>query len=444
MENNKTLISCSRIGKCYRIYDDPKLRLKQAVLRGSKKYYREFWALKEVNLEVQRGETLGIIGSNGSGKSTLLQIICGILQPTQGNITTNGRISALLELGSGFNPEFSGRENIFLNAAILGLSNHEVNNRLDKILGFADIGEFIEQPIKSYSSGMVVRLAFAIAINIDPKILIIDEALSVGDEKFQRKCFSKIETIKESGAAVLFVSHSSGAIIDLCDNAILLDAGEHLLTGSPKKVIGCYQKLLYAPSETRTLVKDAIIKGNLSEKNTLDQAGQINTPKINANDATLLDSYDKNLQPSSTISYESNGAVISEPQINTLDGIPVNNITKNKVYTYRYRVKFTEKSQDILFGMLIKTTNGTELGGSVTERKKLMTVEQGDVLVVEFEFLCCLNPGTYFVNAGIQDGFGSYLHRLLDATMFRVNPEKNSLSTGTVDFKCSSNLKIID
>ena len=236
-------ISVQNLSKCFQIYENPRDRLKQFVMpriqrfsgKKPKQYFREFWALKDVSFEIKKGEIVGIVGRNGSGKSTLLQLICGTLSPTGGSVQTNGRIAALLELGSGFNPEFTGRENVYMNAAVLGLSKSEVDARFDDIADFADIGQFIEQPVKTYSSGMTVRLAFFIAINVDPEILIVDEALSVGDELFQRKCFSRIEAIRASGATILFVSHSGGTVVELCDRAVLMDSGEKLAIGLPKK-----------------------------------------------------------------------------------------------------------------------------------------------------------------------------------------------------------------
>jgi len=221
-------------------------------------FHREFWALKDVSLDIKKGESVGIVGRNGSGKSTLLQVICGTLAPTGGSVENCGRVAALLELGSGFNPEFTGRENVYVNAAVFGLGEEEVDARFGDIAAFADIGEFIEQPVKTYSSGMVVRLAFAVAINADPEILIVDEALSVGDELFQRKCFSRIEAIRKNGATILFVSHSGNAIVELCDRAVLLDAGEKLAIGEPKHIVGHYQKLLYAPSDKRDAIRGQI------------------------------------------------------------------------------------------------------------------------------------------------------------------------------------------
>ena len=236
-------VSVTALGKCYRLWDSPQGRLKQPLrsMLGrwlpikQKQYFREFWALHNISFSVGKGETVGIIGRNGSGKSTLLQILCGTLAPTRGTFTTRGRVSALLELGSGFNPEYTGKENVYMNASVLGLSQKEIQERYEDIVAFADIGEFIDQPVKVYSSGMKVRLAFAVAISVDPDILIIDEALSVGDDLFKRKCFSPNSlSIQDDGGTILFVSHSASAVVELCDRGILLDRGEKILEGKAK------------------------------------------------------------------------------------------------------------------------------------------------------------------------------------------------------------------
>src|SRR3972149_8053062 len=217
-------VRIENISKVYRIYDKPQHKLKEAILRGafrrSAAYHREFWALRDINLVIPKGETLGILGQNGSGKSTILEIIAGVLQPTTGSLEVNGRISALLELGAGFNREFTGRENVFMSGAILGISKKEMERRFDDIVSFADIGEFIDQPVKTYSSGMYVRLAFATAVQVDPDILIIDEALAVGDLNFRNRCYRKIEEIKKAGKTILFVSHDTMAVRSLCTRAI--------------------------------------------------------------------------------------------------------------------------------------------------------------------------------------------------------------------------------
>lgn len=243
--DEKIAIRVVNLSKCYHIYDRPRDRLLQMLMRGRKQFYREFWALKDISFEVKKGETVGIVGRNGSGKSTLLQLICGTLNPTSGIIQTNGRIAALLELGSGFNPEFTGRENVYMNAALLGLSKEEVDARFNDITTFADIGQFIDQPVKTYSSGMVVRLAFAVQSQINPDILVVDEALAVGDAKFQSKCFERLRQLKENGTSILLVTHSSEQIVTHCSNAILLDNGVQVETGEPKRVINRYMDLLF-------------------------------------------------------------------------------------------------------------------------------------------------------------------------------------------------------
>lgn len=444
-------IVVSSLSKCFHIYNTPRDRLLQMLVRGQRQFYREFWALRDVSFNIERGETVGIVGRNGSGKSTLLQMICGTLNPSGGEIRTRGRIAALLELGAGFNPEFSGRENVYMNAAVLGLSRAETEARFAEIEAFAEIGEFIDQPVKSYSSGMMVRLAFAVAINVDPEILVVDEALSVGDERFQRKCFSRIEQIKKQGATILFVSHSGAAIVGLCDRAILIDSGELLTDGNPKRVVGLYQKLLYAPADKRDFIRQQIRQGQSASSGsggTISAGGMAASLSENSQDEGAGETYDSSLKPSSTIAYESHGARISDPQIISLDGRQVNNLRRGKSYRYTYHVDFDKEASNVRFGMLIKTTSGVELGGAVssTVNKSIPFVSAGSNLNVSFEFNCTLNVGTYFLNAGVVgdvDGNESYLHRLLDVAMFRVVPEGDDLATGIVDFSCSPKVEIL-
>ncbi len=443
-------IKVEGLSKCYQIYDTPRDRLKQFVLPRlqrmlgftPKQHYREFWALKDVSFEVKKGETVGIIGRNGSGKSTLLQMICGTLSPTSGSIQTNGRIAALLELGSGFNPEFTGRENVYMNGAILGLQNDEINARFDDIAAFADIGDFIEQPVKTYSSGMMVRLAFAVAINVEPDILIVDEALSVGDELFQRKCFSRIEAIRASGATILFVSHSGAQIVELCDRAVLMDSGEKLAVGIPKQMVGRYQKLLYAPTEKHKEIREEIRRMSESKNLTdVNISAQKSAPE-SSHEPESQASYDPNLIPSSTIEYESHGAYIESPAILTLAGQQVNNLVRGQTYCYIYTVRFIKSAANVRFGMLIKTTSGVELGGGASARYQqdsLSYVEAGSLYQVEFRFKCVLQTGVYFMNAGVVGevkGNEGYLHRLIDVVMFRVLPDSEGFATGIVDFGC--------
>jgi lipopolysaccharide transport system ATP-binding protein len=242
-------ITVQNLSKCYQLYNQPHDRLKQFLWRGKRQYFREFWALRDVNFEVGKGEVLGIIGQNGAGKSTLLQLLCGTLTPTSGSVKVNGRIAALLELGAGFNPEFSGRENVFMSAAILGLSQKEIEARYEEIVDFSGIRDFIDQPVKTYSSGMFVRLAFSVATSVDPDILVIDEALSVGDGAFARKSFDRIMRLKSQGKTILFCSHSLYQVEALCNKAIWIDNGRIAEIGIPSKVVMAYNENLQSSIE---------------------------------------------------------------------------------------------------------------------------------------------------------------------------------------------------
>ena len=436
--SSDTAINVKSLSKCFNIYETPRDRLLQMLAIGDKKYYREFWALKNASFNVKRGETVGIVGRNGSGKSTLLQLICGTLNPTEGEIVTNGRIAALLELGSGFNPEFSGRDNVYMNAAVLGLSHEETKERFPAIEAFAEIGSFIDQPVKTYSSGMLVRLAFAVAINVDAQILIIDEALAVGDELFQRKCYGKIESLKERGATILFVSHSGGTVIEFCDRAILLDSGEVLAIGQPKAIVSRYQRLIYASDEKREKIRAEIRLQQLGE----DDDGTADSHTEDAlEDASNNDFFDPSLKPQSTVAYESNGAFISEPGIYTRNNKLANTLTRGETYSYRYKVKFSKSVSNVRFGMMIKTTSGFELGGAASNPvgEGIVHVAAGQEIDVEFQFHCKLNTGTYFLNAGVTGSLGeedTFLHRIIDVYLFKVSPNEGDTATGVIDFNC--------
>lgn len=452
-------IKIDGIGKDFQIYENPSDRLKQfffpkvARLLGLKptQYFRNFRALHNVSFAINKGETVGIVGRNGAGKSTLLQIICGTLFPTSGNVEINGRIAALLELGAGFNVDYTGLENVFLNAALMGVTREEVNSKLNDILLFADIGDFIHQPIKTYSSGMVVRLAFAVAINVDPDILVVDEALAVGDELFQRKCFSKIEEIKARGATILFVSHSGATVVGLCDRAMLIDAGELLLSGEPKKIVGLYQKLMLSTGKAREDIRVNIQKDMeiLDAKSTaINQKKSNDQVSLIIDSSPLRESYDPEMASTSLVEYESNGARISDPHI-MLEGVGrINNLVMGGRYIYRFTVSFERGCESVRFGMLIKTISGIELGGATTAKDMstvVKRVDEGETYTVSFEFDCALAPGVYFINAGVSgevSGIMSYLHRLVDALSFRVLPERASIVTGMVDFKIKPTLSV--
>ena len=448
MSTDSIAISLKNISKAYSLYQRPSHRVKEIFHPFRKKYGEQFNALNDLTIDIYKGETVGIVGRNGCGKSTLLQVVCGIMPPTSGAIIVNGMISAILELGAGFNPEFSGRDNIYLNCSILGISRKVVNERMDEILSFADIGDFIDQPVKTYSSGMSVRLAFSIAINVEPAILVVDEALAVGDAAFQRKCFSRIKSIQDKGATILFVSHSAGTIVELCDRAILLDGGDHIYTGSPKKVVSYYHKLLFAPSEKSYEVREEIIRDirQVVEEEKIE-ADDIAKSKDIAKKDEVSDYFNKNLVPQSTNWYACNGAKIEKPHLLTLTGEKVNVLIRNKEYEYCYTVHFTENVSSVRFGMLIKTVSGLELGGygNLVDDDTPQRFEAGSSTQILMRFKCILLPGTYFLNCGVRgeiNGEDEYLHRGIDVAMFEVLHEDKISSTGVVDFSISSHLKV--
>jgi lipopolysaccharide transport system ATP-binding protein len=425
-------IRVSNLSKCYHIYDKPRDRLLQMLARGRKQLYREFWALQDVSFEIKKGETVGIVGRNGSGKSTLLQLICGTLNPTSGTIQTNGRIAALLELGSGFNPEFTGRENVYMNAAVLGLAKEETDVRYDDIVAFADIGEFINQPVKTYSSGMMVRLAFAVQATVDPDILIVDEALAVGDEKFQRKCFARLEDLKSQGTSILFVSHAGPQVIELCDKALLLEQGTRLMYTSPMPVIRTYQELLYAPPGEhqrvirKCYVADRLDKGD-GKQNSQDPAEII---------SNVEDSFDPGLIPETTTIYPLNGAEIQKIHILNKQDRSVNVLHSNQNYYFVISGRFLTDIDRVYFGIHIRSISGVIITGQryPEEGKYVNFVHAGDGFKISFNFKMVLLPGTYFVGGGIWSNqeLGCQ-HRILDAVMFRVVPNQKTISFGYVD-----------
>ncbi|TDB29245.1 ABC transporter ATP-binding protein [Stenotrophomonas sp. ATCM1_4] len=428
--------------KSFPVYSKPHYRLLQMLFpRQEGGWGKEFQALKNINLAIKRGETVGIVGRNGSGKSTLLQVICGTLSPSSGDVNVIGRVAALLELGAGFNPEFTGRENVFLNGTVLGLTREAVAAKFDEIVRFADIGDFIDQPVKTYSSGMYVRLAFSVAIHVEPDILIVDEALSVGDEAFQRKCFARIQEIRDAGATILFVSHSASTVLELCDRAILLDRGCVLITGSPKHVITQYQKLLYASAEDAIALRQAIREEG-------DFPVEAGAPATSSPARQKLTAYwQAGLESESVVEYARQGAMIIDPRVETADGRRVNMLVAGDEYIYRYQVAFDRPGAGVRCGMMIRSITGVEIGGAATsiQADALPTVGSADVLDVGFKFRCLLGPGAYFLNAGVlgatADG-ESYLARVIDAFMFKVQSDSSRLATGFVDFHVAPSLEV--
>lgn len=382
-------ISLKNVSKCYKRYNHPVERLKETFLPG-KSHAQMFWALRDINLEVAKGETLGIIGQNGSGKSTLLQIIAGTLLPTTGEVSVEGRVSALLELGSGFNPEFTGRQNVFFNGQILGLSREEVEAKFDDIAAFADIGDFIEQPIKTYSSGMFVRLAFAVAVSVKPDIFIVDEALAVGDIYFQQKCFERIREIKSLGTTILFVSHDSSAVYKLCQRAILIEAGEIVFDDKARVVIDLYEAKLLKKKDIKSdtvEIQFASKLNSLSNKpleNSLTKNGKevvINLPEVCLKFIRILDEYDQILE-----------STLSEQIVQLSIG-----------------VLFLQALDDPHVGFKIRDRTGMSIFETNTfcMKQKFNKVASGTLWDIRFKFKIPLIEGEYTITVGVGDsGYG--------------------------------------
>ncbi|MEE9711681.1 ABC transporter ATP-binding protein [Aeromonas caviae] len=433
-------LSIDALFKTYKVFDSPAQRLKDLLGWGGR--YARHPALLPVSFSIAKGETVAIVGANGSGKSTLLQLICGTLTPSGGTITRHGRIAALLELGAGFNPEFSGIENIFLNASINGMSRTDTERLLPRILEFADIGEHVHQPVKTYSSGMYVRLAFAVAIHVEPDILIIDEALAVGDEAFQRKCFARLREMQSQGVSILFVSHSAESVVSLCDRALLLDHGQLLFDGEPKQAVGLYQKLLYARPEQR----DEVRQGILAQSAAPAMASE---PEVTSESEAEVDHpfhpefYIEGLVAQST-DYVENGASIEEPVLLDEQGFRVNLLHKGQRYRYRFAVRLYQDVENFFYGTLVKRVDGVSIGGvssAPPQQASGVSLPAGSRLTVECEFELSLNAGTYFMNAGVYgdtDQYSGFLARKLDALVFKVLPNPAETSTSYVDlgFRC--------
>lgn len=383
------VIDVRGLGKCYHIYERPSHRLLQGLARGRKRYFREFWALRGVDLQVGPGQTVGIVGRNGSGKSTLLQMLAGTLAPTEGSVRVQGRIAALLELGSGFNPDFTGRENVYLNAAILGLGRDELDARLDDILSFADIGEFIDQPIRSYSSGMVVRLAFAVQAQVQPQVLIVDEALAVGDARFQAKCFARLKQLKQDGVAILLVSHSTDQIVQHCDHALLLDGGQAVCAGRPRDVVNRYLDLLFGKDGPQPSGGAQAVDPLPAAPFSGGDGGFEARPSYNPHEYRWGDGAAK------IVDFELRSDTQLYPA--TLESGTKLRLT--------LRIAFERDVVRPILGFLVKTKEGVVVYASNTEYKPLpdftASGAAGETIDVTLEFECRLADGDYFVSVGI-------------------------------------------
>ncbi len=404
----KIAIQVKNLDKVYKLYDKPSDRMKEALGLSKKKKYKEHHALDQVNLTIYQGETVGIIGTNGSGKSTILKIITGVLNPSGGKVTVNGRISALLELGAGFNMEYNGIENVYLNGTMIGFSEKEIDEKMDAILEFADIGDYVYQPVKTYSSGMFVRLAFAVAINIEPEILIVDEALSVGDVFFQAKCYHKFEEFKEMGKTILFVSHDLSSISKYCDRVVLLNQGVKLGEGSPKEMIDVYKRVLVGQYEMH---ED-------EGTNLLEDKDVAAAAKMGVNPELL--------------EYGTNAAKITEYYITDDKGIHTTAVIKGQEFSIHMKVDFMEDVPAPIFAFTIKNIKGTEITGTNTmvEKAFLESVQAGAKKEIVFTQKMSLQGGEYLLSLGVtgyeRDKFEVY-HRLYDVLNLTVISDKDTV-----------------
>jgi len=411
-------ISVQGVSKIYKLYDKPIDRLKEAVSLTHKSYHRDFFALSDISFEVKKGETVGIIGTNGSGKSTILKIITGVLSPTTGTAEVSGNISALLELGAGFNSEYTGLENIYMNGTMMGFSREEMQRRMDDILRFADIGDFVNQPVKTYSSGMFVRLAFALAINVDPEILIVDEALSVGDVFFQAKCYRRMEEMMKNGTTILMVSHDMGSIIKYCDKVVLLNRGHFVAQGEAGKMVDLYKKIL--ANQTDELA-EALIEQKKEALGLPVEAA--------VSDKRMKDRM--NLNPE--VQEYGDGRASFE-DFGTLDarGNVTNLLLKGEMFTIRERVRFHAPIENPIFTYTLRDKKGTDITGTNTlfEGTEIKPVKDGDVYTVSFRQKMNLQGGEYLLSmscTGYENGEHVVYHRLYNVLSLTVISNKNTV-----------------
>ena len=421
MEN--IAINVDHVTKIYKLYDKPTDRLKESLGLTRKKLSKDHYALNDVSIQVKRGETVGIIGTNGSGKSTILKIITGVLNPTMGEVAIDGRISALLELGAGFNMEYTGIENIYLQGTMAGYTKEEVDQKMQQILDFADIGEFVHQPCKTYSSGMFVRLAFAVAINIEPEILIVDEALSVGDVFFQNKCYHKFEEFKKNGKTILMVSHDLSCISKYCDRVVLLNKGVKLAEGQPKEMIDIYKKLMVNQYDEIDAQKEDVVTADNNAENT--KAKLALNPHM--------------------VEYGNGMATIEDFAIMDENGLVTASVAKDAEFRIQMKVRFHQKLEDPIFAYTIKNIKGEELTGtnSMLENIKTGQTADGDVYQITFTQTMMLQGGEYLLSfgcTGYHDGEFTVYHRLYDACNLTVVSERNTV--GIFDMGAEAELTV--
>lgn len=430
MSHEETVIEVKDLSKCYHIYEKPHDRLLQILMGHRKKYYREFWALNNISFEIKKGETVGIIGRNGSGKSTLLQMICGTLTPTQGSIETQGRIAALLELGSGFNLEFTGHENVYMNASILGLKKEEIDARYHDIISFADIGDFITQPVKTYSSGMMIRLAFAVIAHVDADIIVIDEALAVGDAFFTQKCMRFLREFMQKGT-VLFVSHDTASVKSLCNRAIWLEKGGIVLEGAPKEVCDQYLEAFYEVQQGKSSSTQFKIKVKDNSDAFKDQRLAFINQSNLRNDLQIF-KFDPN-----AASFGRGGAQIDDVRLLNQNGEPLAWVVGGEKVMLRITAIAHQSLDSPIIGFYVKDRLGQTLFGEntfLTYRTEPVNCMKNQFIQADFVFYMPILPcGEYSINVAIANGtqeMHEQHHWIHDALFFKS--ESSSVSSGLV------------
>jgi hypothetical protein len=433
-------ISVMDVSKIYRLYDKPIDRLKEALSLTHKKYHKEFFALDKLSFNVEKGSTVGIIGTNGSGKSTILKIITGVLNPSTGSVKVDGNISALLELGAGFNSDYTGIENIYMNGTMMGFSREEMEKKLPEILEFADIGDFVYQPVKTYSSGMFVRLAFALAINVEPEILIVDEALSVGDVFFQSKCYAKMEEIRKKGTTILMVTHDMGSIIKYCDKVVLLNKGKFLAEGSARDMVDLYKKILAGQFDETSMELSDFNSGVVEDLANIKMSKEDTFMKT----TNELMKAKMTINPSLT-EYGDGRAGIVDFGIVDAKGSISNLLMKGEYFYIKEKIRFNSKIKSPIFTYTIKDKKGTELSGTNTmlEAAKVEEVDEGDIYEVSFKQKMTLQGGEYLLSmscTGFEEGDLQVYHRLYDVASITVISNKNTV--GIFDMESEVEIKL--
>ena len=434
MEN---IVEVKNLTKVYELYNKPIDRLKESISLSKKSYHRDFYALNDINFDVGRGESFGIIGVNGSGKSTLLKIITGVLSKTSGEINVHGKVAALLELGAGFNQDYTGIENIYMNGTMMGFSKKEMDERLDKIIEFADIGDFIYQPVKSYSSGMFVRLAFALSIAVDPEILVVDEALSVGDIFFQTKCYKRMDELKAKGTTIIMVTHDLGAVIKYCDRTMVLNSGRQIAIGSPHEMVDLYKKILAGEDVT---VNDYSASGNSIEN--IDVEGKKKeeiTKSHNENEERVINKSENGHLLKESMSINPHRDVYGDMKAEFIDfgivdekGNPATIVVKGEMFTIREKIRMNEDIKDPIFTWTIKDKRGADLTGTNTMLEKVDTGDgkKGKIYDVSFTQKMRLQGGEYLLSMSCTSFDGDELkvhHRMYDVISLTVLINENKV-----------------